>query len=301
MNRDIFIRIEKPLYELEKQLNYSLKMVAAKDQIISSNLKIINSICLSITKSFYHEGLKLKGSPFEKLIKQWGDPSLLPITVQKEELKEIEKTLDHNAKLPPSYTSAVSKHGLPTFSDEFAYRINDVNKFEFNDADGCRVEFLPIKRFLPPAEIMDKSLWLSAKIKKPPINIVFATDLDGNLLCFENAVKPENYDPPHDGAPDAIYNIANDEYISDWTGLYFKDWISNYLLIKPLNTGTKVFKSLGSEISNLHDTVNKLKQCPEYKDNQRYHHSIDTLSQNINELFSCYKEALHMPKESTQL
>lgn len=299
MHRDRFARIENPLCEVEKLLSYSLKMVSAKDQIISSNLKSIHASHTNVTKAFYHKTPKLKGAPFGKLIEQWGDPDFPPITVQKDELKEIEKTLGHNVKLPPSYKSAILKYGLPHFTDEFAYRIKDVSKVQLEDSDGWAVECMPIKRFLTPEEIIDKSLWLSAQINKPSVNIVFATDIDGNLLCYDNAVKAENNDPPHDGVPDALYNTEKDEYLSNWTGLDFKDWISNYLLIKPLNTDPEIFESLEPEISNMHETINKLKQCPEYKNNQRYHHSIETLSQSINRLHSCYKEALNMPSEQT--
>lgn len=149
--------------------------------------------------------------------------------------------------------------------------------------------YVSIKRFLTPSEIVEKTLLISEKTKKPPTDIAIAIDNEGCLLCYKNCVKPDPDEPPREGEPDFIYDPINNRSIKSG-GSYggFKEWITAYSYIKPLNISEEVIASLKEPIVNMQKTLNSLLDEREYLEHKRYHNMFEKLSKNIHELFNIY-------------
>ncbi|MGH1379210.1 MAG: DUF4259 domain-containing protein [Alphaproteobacteria bacterium] len=293
-HRFILVSLEPSINALGKEIKPARSSVVMQHQTVLNAIKGIEKDYEKILKSFYAAPPKAKGSIFAKLATIWGE-NITPVT--KEELKDVEKTLGNNVTFPPSYRSAVLKVGIPTFSEEFSQRLQDVKSLNFippkdkGDPYVGTEEFLNIKRFLTPDEIIEKSQLIAEQTATPPTNVAIAIDGNGNLLCYKNCVKPAAQDPDHYGQPDLIYDpnnyaILKEEAIEG----EFKEWIENYLLIKPLNISEESIQALKAPIENMQKTISALLDDDEYKENTRYHSAFGKLSNHISELSRLYTQ-----------
>lgn len=294
IDRSNFVSLERPIDFIGKGIKPAQKSVVLQHQIILSAIKSIRKDYKQILKTFYAAPPKVKGNAFGKLITIWGEKTN-PIT--KEDLKEVEKVLGNNVKFPAPYRNAILKNGLPTFSDEFVSRLQDIKFLDSvtsdveGDWDVDTNDYMSIKRFLTSKEIIEKTLLISEKTNTPPANVAIAINENGALLCYKGCVKPKPMDPEHFGEPDLIYDLKNDKKIkdSDFDG-EFNEWIENYLLIKPLNVCEESVLALKSPIENMLKTINSLFDASEYIENRRYHNAFGKLSNHISELSHLYSQ-----------
>ena len=295
IDRSEFMRLEKPIDLLSTEIELAYTSVLTKHPKVLAAIKSIQKDYAAIKKEFYSPTSKVRGGAFAKLIAIWGEHGTEASPITKENIKEIEKELGHSVSLPPTYKRAVLKCGIPTFSDELVNRLQDIKELDSvipdneDDYPVSSEAYMPIKRFLTPQEIVEKTLLISRQTEKPPTDVAIAIDKYGYLLCYKNCVKPAPDEPPHEGEPDLIYDPHNHKIIKeDSFGGEFKEWIAAYSYIKPLNINEEVISSLKVPITNMHKTINSLLEEQEYLEHKRYHNMFEKISQNIHELFDIY-------------
>lgn len=297
IDRSEFMRLEKPINLLSEEVELAYQSVLTNHPKVLTAIKCIQKDYATIKKEFYSPTSKVRGSAFAKLIAIWGEHGTDVPLIIKEDIKKIEKEIGHSVSLPPSYKRAVLKCGIPTFSDEFVNRLQDIKELDsvlHDNEDDYPVNsecYMSIKRFLTPSEIVEKTLLISKKTEKPPTDVAIAIDNDGYLLCYKNCVKPDSEEPPHEGEPDFIYDPYKNRSIKG--GRFageFKEWITAYSYIKPLNISEEVISSLKEPIVNMQKTLNSLLEEQEYLEHKRYHNMFERLSQNIYELFDIYSK-----------
>ena len=295
LDRSSFVSLEKPIHYIGKELKSAHASVAVQHKTILAAAKRLQKEYALILKTFYASPPKVKGGAFGKLVAIWSEDQDNIPSVTKDDLKTVENSLGNNVKFPPSYRSAVLKYGLPTFSDEFVARLQDIKVLDalppIVDGDWSveTENYISIKRFLTPAQIIEKTMLISEKTKNPPTSIAIAEDENGCLLCYKDCVKPAPNDPPHYGEPDLIYDPANNKKIKDsiLEG-EFGDWIENYLLIKPLNLKEESITDLKTPIENMSEIATELLNSEEYLENTRYHKTFSVLNEHITDLSKLY-------------